>query len=377
MTDIIHQRTSSSSTESSFHGRLKVDKHSDRQSIGRRSERFDRMKISEHRRNGSFSVKSSVVPTSSVPRTSHRKALSRDQSSGERIPIPTTNNLVTERRPGVFKRLFGCVTCSNSRKQINPLDMTTPKDNCESDDEDDRLTSSDRRSSSVSTASGRRISTREIPREGKYRKAILPAPHPSVADKPTLVLDLDETLVHSHFEKVDQYHLYLKLQSNGSVFEVYVVQRPYLLEFLQEVGDDFEIVLWTASLKAYALPVMQMIEKESGVKIHHKLFRDSCVESTHGYFVKDLTKLGRDIKRTLIIDNCRESFLWQPQNGIHIRTWISDPKDVQLLEMLPTLKTIATSNDDVRDILNRSTEGSTRESSFGNHLTVGVPIKLK
>jgi TFIIF-interacting CTD phosphatase-like protein len=41
-------------------------------------------------------------------------------------------------------------------------------------------------------------------------------------------------------------------------------------------------------------------------------------------YVKDLAIIGRQLKSTLIVDNTKENFMYQKQNGIHIKDWIGD-----------------------------------------------------
>lgn len=62
--------------------------------------------------------------------------------------------------------------------------------------------------------------------------------------------------------------------------------------------------------------------------------------------------MGRDISKTLIVDNVAENFQLQPDNGVFIRTWIDDPTDNALDELAPLLKEIAVRNvKDVREAL--------------------------
>ena len=73
---------------------------------------------------------------------------------------------------------------------------------------------------------------------------------------------------------------------------------------------------------------------------------------TSTQYVKDLDRIGRDIKRMIIIDNLKENFCWQKQNGIHIRSWYDDPQDTQLYQLVPLLKSIVTDGfTDVREAL--------------------------
>jgi CTD small phosphatase-like protein 2 len=70
------------------------------------------------------------------------------------------------------------------------------------------------------------------------------------------------------------------------------------------------------------------------------------------FFIKDLSRLGRDLSKTLIVDNVAENFQLQPDNGVFIRTWIDDPSDNALEELAPLLKEISVRNvKDVRDAL--------------------------
>jgi CTD small phosphatase-like protein 2 len=54
--------------------------------------------------------------------------------------------------------------------------------------------------------------------------------------------------------------------------------------------------------------------------------------------VKDISKLGRDLSRTIIIDNVWENFQLQQENGIFIKTWIDDKNDTSLIDLMPLLK---------------------------------------
>ncbi len=62
--------------------------------------------------------------------------------------------------------------------------------------------------------------------------------------------------------------------------------------------------------------------------------------------------MGRELSKTLIVDNVAENFQLQPDNGVFIRTWIDDPTDNALEELAPLLKEIVLKGvTDVRDAL--------------------------
>lgn len=139
----------------------------------------------------------------------------------------------------------------------------------------------------------------------------------------TLVLDLDETLVHcsiSPFEGYDEVREW-----------IYISYRPYLIEFLEKVSQHFEVVVFTASEKEYATMVLDRIDPEQKY-IHHRLFRDSCLP-LNGNYIKDLTVLGRDIDKTIIIDNSIIAFSLNLDNGIPIHSFSGDKRDTELYKL--------------------------------------------
>ena len=70
--------------------------------------------------------------------------------------------------------------------------------------------------------------------------------------------------------------------------------------------------------------------------------------------MKDLSRIGRDLSKTIIVDNIAENFQLQPDNGIFIKTWIDDMNDTALLELAPLLKQIVNKKvPDVRDALRK------------------------
>lgn len=70
--------------------------------------------------------------------------------------------------------------------------------------------------------------------------------------KVTLVLDLDETLVHSSFRPIPNPDFVIPVEIEGKVVDVYVLKRPHMDHFMAEVGSRFEVVVFTASLSKYA-----------------------------------------------------------------------------------------------------------------------------
>ena len=89
--------------------------------------------------------------------------------------------------------------------------------------------------------------------------------------------------------------------------------------------------------------------------VSHRLFRDSCTFSA-GTFVKDISRVGRELNRTLIIDNSAASFRFHPHHSILIESWFDDPHDTDLLKLTPFLIELSKVND-VRPLLKEWKEG--------------------
>lgn len=132
----------------------------------------------------------------------------------------------------------------------------------------------------------------------KQRSLLLPPQTPEFENKITLVLDLDETLVHSSFQPIDC-QLTLNIKINDKISKVYVQKRPGLDKFLQFVTDLFEVIIFTASLEGYARPLLELLDPNK--KLAHCLYRESCTLTSSGY-LKDLSRLGRPLNRVLIVD---------------------------------------------------------------------------
>ncbi|TID15310.1 NIF-domain-containing protein [Venturia nashicola] len=166
-------------------------------------------------------------------------------------------------------------------------------------------------------------------------KWLLPVMRPEHKGRKCLVLDLDETLVHSSFKASD---FTIPVEIEGQYHNVYVIKRPGVDQFMKRVGELYEVVVFTASVSKYGDPLLDQLDIH-GV-VHHRLFRESCYNH-QGNYVKDLSQVGRDLKDTIIIDNSPTSYIFHPQHAVPISSWFSDAHDNELLDLIPVLEDLA------------------------------------
>ena len=146
----------------------------------------------------------------------------------------------------------------------------------------------------------------------------LPPKDPNDKREYCLVLDLDETLVH-FFE--DNCEAYVKVRMGAEYF-------------ITALSKYCEIVIFTASTKYYCDIVINGLDCKD--LIDYKLYRE-YTDEYNGINVKDLSKLGRDLNKIIIIDNIEENYILQPNNGLNIIDFEGDENDNELQFLLKDL----------------------------------------
>ena len=105
--------------------------------------------------------------------------------------------------------------------------------------------------------------------------------------------------------------------------------------------------MFTASLSKYAEPLYSKLDPKRVTEA--LLYREHCT-FYNGLFVKDMSRLGRNLADVIIIDNSPTSYLFQPENSFPCISWYEDKNDRELLEFIPILEKLAYVKD-VRQIL--------------------------
>jgi Dullard-like phosphatase family protein len=185
--------------------------------------------------------------------------------------------------------------------------------------------------------------------------------------KNTLVLDLDETLVYVSDTKnnysvipqikfdyyvLDESEKYIKENmSKLGINKVkksvgYLVVRPGCNLFLNLLKKFYnEIVVFTSSQYSYAEEIIKIIDKN---KIISKIYSRKDCSFFDDVFYKDLNKINDDLSHTIIIDNYPECYLLQHFNGLPIPSFTGNPKDKELLKLIPLLERLSK----VKDVRN-------------------------
>lgn len=169
----------------------------------------------------------------------------------------------------------------------------------------------------------------------------------STPQKRLLILDLDETLIHSDLAcKWSVHDYYIKLD-DGSMIPLN--ERPFLYDFLDFCIEEYDLVLYTASCKEYADPIIDHIEKERKY-FKLRLYREHCI-SYSNFYIKDLSIFNRPLKDVIIIDNNIFSFSHYLSNGILISSFYNDSNDLDLISLIEFFRCSIKNENDVRSII--------------------------
>ncbi|KAF2119677.1 hypothetical protein BDV96DRAFT_610577 [Lophiotrema nucula] len=159
---------------------------------------------------------------------------------------------------------------------------------------------------------------------------LLPDIDPSfpVPDR-TLVISLEDMLIHSEWSTKHGWR---------------TAKRPGADYFLRYLSQHYELVIWTSLKSQDADMVIRKLDPFRIVM--WPLFREAT-RYEKGEYVKDLSCLNRDLSKVLIIDTNPAHVKHQPENAIILPKWKGDPKDKNLVSLIPFLEYLAMTGADV------------------------------
>ena len=124
--------------------------------------------------------------------------------------------------------------------------------------------------------------------------------------------------------------------------------RPHALKCLEKANEWHEVVIFTASHQCYADVILDYLDPERKLT-KNRLYRDNCIKTGAGIYIKDLRIINRDLKNITIIDNAAYSFAFQIENGVPIIPYYDDKNDTILNKIIDYMDNLRY-YDDVRDL---------------------------
>ncbi|KAL8760750.1 MAG: hypothetical protein Q9184_003076 [Pyrenodesmia sp. 2 TL-2023] len=182
-------------------------------------------------------------------------------------------------------------------------------------------------------ASARLSNTLDYYNEPAFEK-LLPDPDPAWERPYTLVLSLEDLLVHSEWTREHGWRM---------------AKRPGVDYFLRYLSQYYELVIFTSLPSMTGDPIVRKLDPYRVVM--WPLFREAT-RYKNGEYIKDLSYLNRSLSRTLILDTSPKHTSLQPSNAIILPPWTGSPTDTELVSFIPFLEYIASMGvTDVRDVL--------------------------
>ncbi|KXS16538.1 HAD-like protein, partial [Gonapodya prolifera JEL478] len=98
----------------------------------------------------------------------------------------------------------------------------------------------------------------------------------------------------------------------------FISVRTGCTELLAEAAELCEVIVWTASRAEYANPIIHFLDE--GRCITHRLYQQQCLKNATGA-PKDISKLGRDVQRLVVVDDDPATYALNPDNAIPVTSW--------------------------------------------------------
>lgn len=193
---------------------------------------------------------------------------------------------------------------------------------------------------------------KNIPSQSQHAQPQLRDIPPKTRSTPeaTLVLDLEETLMYSSLTAIEDAEYSFNTVFQDHQYKVYMVLRPFVKEFLQSVSKNYELFVYTCAKKEYSEKVMDILDPQRKL-FRHRLYQNDC-SCVLGHYIKDLSILGRDLAKTVVLDNAPHTYPHHLMNTIPIKSWSGETEDRELQKLIPYMDKLCTA-EDFREVLKK------------------------
>ncbi|KAE8294033.1 CTD small phosphatase-like protein 2 [Larimichthys crocea] len=193
---------------------------------------------------------------------------------------------------------------------------------------------------------------KNIPSQSQHSRPQIRDIPPKTRSTPeaTLVVDLEETLMFSSLNVIDEaeYTFYTSFQDHQ--YKVYMILRPHVKEFLQSMAKIYELFVYTCAKKEYAEKILNILDPQRKL-FRHRLYQDDCA-CVLGHYIKDLSVLGRDLAKTVVLDNAPHTYPYHLMNTVPIKSWSGESEDRELQKLIPSLEKLSAA-EDFREVLKK------------------------
>uniref|UniRef100_A0A3P9HQC1 CTD small phosphatase-like protein 2-B n=1 Tax=Oryzias latipes TaxID=8090 RepID=A0A3P9HQC1_ORYLA len=193
---------------------------------------------------------------------------------------------------------------------------------------------------------------KNIPSQSEHSRPSLRDIPPKTRSTPeaTLVVDLEETLMFSSLNVMEEadYTFYTSFQDHQ--YKAYMILRPHVREFLQAMAKIYELFVYTCAKKEYAEKILEIFDPQKKL-FRHRLYQDDCA-CVLGHYIKDLSILGRDLTKTVVLDNAPHTYPYHLMNTIPIKSWSGEAEDRELQKLIPYMEKLVAA-DNFQEVLKK------------------------
>ncbi|XP_071342134.1 CTD small phosphatase-like protein 3 isoform X2 [Trachinotus anak] len=185
---------------------------------------------------------------------------------------------------------------------------------------------------------------KNIPSQSQYSRPRLRdiPPKTRSTPEPTLVVDLEETLMFSSLNVIEDAEFTFHTAFQDHQYKVHMVLRPHVREFLQSMAKIYELFVYTCAKKDYAEKILDILDPQRKL-FRHRLYQDDCA-CVLGHYIKDLSLLGRDLTKTVVLDNAPHTYPYHLMNTIPIKSWSGESEDRELQKLTPYMEKLSAAN---------------------------------